>query len=188
MVYAEDVVSICKLLSSNGIQVWLTSGWGVDALLGLQTRSHHDLDVIMQVDDVTRLLELMGHQGYTYKELWEENLWTVDTQGTRIETAFFLRDPDGREFDAHAMRLDERGDGIPAWEKDEGFYFTPQDLVGKGLAAGYAVRCQSAENQMICHTGYALPDKQVPDLKRLHEKFGVAYPEEISQQLRPIGI
>jgi lincosamide nucleotidyltransferase A/C/D/E len=64
MVSADDVISICRLLSSNGIQVWLTGGWGIDALLGLQTRPHHDLDVIMLVDDVACLLELMSHQGY----------------------------------------------------------------------------------------------------------------------------
>jgi hypothetical protein len=33
MVRAEDVISICRTLSSNSIQVWLTGGWGVDALL-----------------------------------------------------------------------------------------------------------------------------------------------------------
>ncbi len=149
--------------------------------MGLQTRPHHDLDVIMLVDDVARLLELMCNQGYVYKELWSENLWTVDAHGTRTETAFFLRDADGREFDAHALRLDEQGNGIPAWEKAEGFIFTPQYLSGEGMVAGYPVRCMSAEYQMVAHTGYALPDKQVPDLIRLYEKFAVEYPKEISR-------
>jgi lincosamide nucleotidyltransferase A/C/D/E len=181
MVSADDVISICTLLSSKGIQVWLTGGWGIDALLGLQTRLHHDLDVIMMVDDVARLLELMGNQGYEYKELWSENLCTVDAHGTRTETAFFLQDPDGREFDAHAIRLDAQGNGIPAWDKAEGFIFTPQYISGEGIVAGYPVRCTSAEYQMVSHTGYELPAKQMPDLMRLHEKFGVEYPKEISQ-------
>ncbi len=137
----------------------------------------------MHVDDVTRLCELLNNDGYTYKELWSENLLTVDARGIRVETAFFLRTPDGRELDVHALRLDEQGNGFPAWEKPEGFSFTPQDLAGKGMVSGYSVRCQSAENQMICHTGYALPDKQVPDLERLHEKFGVIFPKEILRQL-----
>jgi lincosamide nucleotidyltransferase A/C/D/E len=183
MVSAEEVVRIYTRLSSQGIQVWLTGGWGIDALLGEETRPHKDLDVIMLVDDVVRLCALIGSDGYTYKELWSENLWTVDAHGTKTETAFFLRDQDGRELDAHAMRFDLRGYGIPAWEKAEGFNFTPQDLAGEGMVSGYTVRCMSAEYQMANHTGYALPDKQVPDLQRLHEKFDIAYPEEISRRI-----
>jgi lincosamide nucleotidyltransferase A/C/D/E len=187
MVSPEDVVSLCELFSSHAIQVWLTGGWGIDALLGLQTRPHHDLDGIMLVDDVARLLEIMVHRGYDYKELWSENLWTVDAIGTRTETAFFLRDADGREFDAHAIRLDEQGNGIPAWEKDEGYIFTPQYLSGEGMVGDHPVRCMSAEYQMVSHTGYSLPDKQVPDLERLHEKYGLSYPDEISRQLGSTG-
>lgn len=144
MVSAEDVVGLCRLFSSHSIQVWLTGGWGIDALLGQQTRPHHDLDVLMLVDDVFMLLKLMDQEGYGYKELWSENRCTIDGRGTGIETAFFLRDQDGREFDAHALRLDEHGNGIPAWEKDVGFFFTPQDLAGEGTIAGYPVKCQSA--------------------------------------------
>ena len=33
MVRAEDVISIYQSLSANKIQVWLTGGWGIDALL-----------------------------------------------------------------------------------------------------------------------------------------------------------
>ena len=147
--------------SSHGIQVWLTGGWGIDALLGLQTRPHHDLDVHHAGGRrESACWSSWTDQGYTYKELWEENLWTEDANGTRMETAFFLRDADGREFDAHAMRLDEQGNGIPAWEKAEGFIFTPQYLAEEGTVAGYPVRCMSAEYQMVSHTGYELPEKQ----------------------------
>ncbi len=55
MVRVEDVISISQLLEADGIQVWLTGGWGIDALLGEQTRPHKDLDVIMLVDDVVRM-------------------------------------------------------------------------------------------------------------------------------------
>jgi len=179
MVNAEDVVSIYKLLTTNGIQVWLTGGWGIDALLGEHTRPHKDLDVIMLVDDVVRLGELLGREGYTLKELWSENRWTLDALGTRIATAFVLRDADGRELDVHAMRHDGQGNGVPAWNR-EGFIFTPQDLSGEGRIDGFAVQCVSPENQMLCHTGYELPDYQRRDLLQLHEKSGVEYPDELT--------
>lgn len=180
MVSPEDAISIYKHLTTNGIQVWLTGGWGIDALLGEQTRPHKDLDVIMLLDDVVRMCALLGRQGYTLKELWSENRWAIDAHEIKTATAFVLRDLDEHELDVHAMRFDEVGNGVPAWEKTEGFIFTQQDLAGVGMIAGFAVRCMSPENQMLCHTGYDLPDYQRCDLELLREKFGVELPEELS--------
>jgi lincosamide nucleotidyltransferase A/C/D/E len=173
MVSAENVIHLYKYLSINGILVWLNGGWGIDALLGEQTRPHKDLDVFMLVDDVTRMCELLSREGYGLKELWSENRWVVDAYGTKTATGFVLHDPEGRELDVHAMRFDERGDGLPAWEENKGFILTAQDLAGVGMITGFMVQCITAEKQMLCHTGYKLPDNQIHDLKLLHKKFGV---------------
>jgi len=172
MVSAQDVIIIYQRLLDHGIPIWLVGGWGIDALLGEQTRPHKDLDVIMLLDDVVRMRELLGRDGYALQDLWSENRWAVDAQGVEIPTAFVLQDAAGREIDAHAMRLDDQGNGVPAWE-GEGFVFTREGLAGVGTIAGVAVRCLSPGMQMACHTGYELPDKQVRDLERLHEAFGV---------------
>jgi len=178
MVNAEDVINLYKCFSTNGIQVWLTGGWGIDALLGHQTRLHKDLDVIMVLDDVSRMCEILTHDNYSLKDLWSENRWAVDGQEGRIATAFVLHDLEEHELDVHAMRFDEDGNGIPAWEEAEGFIFNRQDLTGMGMIVGFTVQCITAEKQMLCHSGYALPDKQFQDLELLHEKFGVEYPGE----------
>ena len=180
MVHAEDVISIYQRLLADGIQVWLTGGWGIDALLREQTRPHKDLDVIMLVDDVVRMRELLGRDGYGLKELWSENRWVVDARGAETATALVLQDSEGREIDAHAMRLDDRGNGFPAWEA-EGLVFDRQDLAGEGMIAGLAVRCLAPEMQMLRHTGYELPDVQLRDLELLHERFGFEYPDEHSR-------
>ncbi|MBU0494189.1 MAG: hypothetical protein KKA73_24285 [Chloroflexi bacterium] len=177
MVNAEDVITIYQHLLAHGIQVWLTGGWGIDALLQEQTRPHKDLDVIMLVDDVVRMRELLGRDGYTLKELWSENRWDIDARGVEIATAFVLHDAAGREIDAHAMRLDDEGNGIPAWENPEGLFFTQQDLSGVGQIAGVTVPCLTPEKQVECHTGYDLPDPHRRDLERLHARFGVGYPD-----------
>ena len=186
MVSAQDVVSIYQRLLDNGIQVWLTGGWGVDALLGEQTRPHKDLDVIVLLDHVVRMRELLGRDGYGLKELWSENRWVLDAHGIETATAFVLQDSEGRQLDVHAMRLDDQGNGVPAWE-GERFVFERQDLAGAGTIARVAVQCLSPEMQVLCHTGYALPDKQLRDLKLLHEKFGVEYPDEYLH-LVPSGV
>jgi lincosamide nucleotidyltransferase A/C/D/E len=185
MVRAEDVINIYQRLLANGIQVWLSGGWGIDALLREQTRPHKDLDVIMLVDDIVRMRELLGRDGYDLKEIWSENRWITDAHGTEIATAFVLQDSEGREIDAHAMRLDDQGHGIPAWEAD-GPVFEQQDLAGNGMIVGFAVRCLAPEMQVVCHMGYELPVKQLRDLELLHERFGVEYPAE-HFRLRPSG-
>ena len=179
MVSAEDVIRIYKMLAANSLQIWLSGGWGIDALLGQQTRPHKDLDVIMLLDDVLRVFEIFEKEGYNLKEIWSENRWVINEDGEKIATAFVLHNPEGCEFDAHAIRLDEGGNGVPTWEAED-FYFTKQDLAGLGRVAGYPVRCITAKSQMICHEGYQLPEKHMRDLERLHEKFGVPYPESFS--------
>lgn len=175
MVDAEDVIRVYRRLLGHGIRVWLVGGWGIDALLGEQARPHHDLDVIMLLDDVARTRQLLAYDGYKLKQLWEENRWVADSRGIKTPTGFVLHDAEGREFDVHAMRPDEQGHGIPAWEA-EGQVFRMQDLAGEGVVSGVSVRCMTPEMQMVCHTGYALPGHQMRDLKLLHERFGVEYP------------
>jgi lincosamide nucleotidyltransferase A/C/D/E len=173
MVQAQDVVRIVPYLTAQGVRVWLTGGWGIDALLGEQTRPHKDLDILMLVDDVASLRDLLARQGYTLKELWSENRWVVDARGTQVPTAFVLHDAAGRELDAHALWLDERGRGIPAWLDDGGLVFEADHLAGEGRVAGVPVPCLSPAMQVRCHTGYDLPDAQRRDMERLRERFGL---------------
>jgi lincosamide nucleotidyltransferase A/C/D/E len=42
-------------LEKLGIEIWVDGGWGVDALLGEQTRPHKDLDIAIQQKDVPQL-------------------------------------------------------------------------------------------------------------------------------------
>ncbi len=51
MVTAQDAIAIYRRLVDNGIRVWLTGGWGIDALLGEQARPHKDLDLILLIDN-----------------------------------------------------------------------------------------------------------------------------------------
>jgi lincosamide nucleotidyltransferase A/C/D/E len=179
MFSAQDVIDIYQRLLAEGIQIWLVGGWGIDALLGKQTRPHKDIDVIMLLDDVVRMRELLEQDGYSLKMLWEENHWAVDAQGVETATAYVLHDAEGREFDMHAMRIDDQGNGIPEWDNPEGIIFTRQDLAGEGTIAGVPVKCISPESQLACHTGYELPDDQARDLELLRERFDISLPEDM---------
>lgn len=178
MVRAEDAIWMYQRLMAHGIQAWLTGGWGIDALLCEHTRPHKDLDIIMLLDDVERMCALLGGDGFELKMLWSENQQATDSQGNEVATAFVLEDPDGRQLDAHALRLDERGDGIPAWAEVEGFIFKARDLKGVGGIVGVAVQCITPAMQAACHLGYELPDYQVRDMALLQGKFDLGRPDQ----------
>jgi lincosamide nucleotidyltransferase A/C/D/E len=186
MVSAEDVTRVYQSLLANDMQVWLTGGWGIDALLREQTRPHKDLDFIMLVDDVVRMRELLARDGFRLMKLWPENTWAVDSHGTETATAFVLHDGEGREIDAHAMWCDDQGNGVPAWAGDEGLVFKRQDLAAEGMIAGVTVQCLSPEMQVSCHSGYELPSVQSRDLQLLRARFGVECPEEDPRSRRSV--
>lgn len=171
MVSAEDAVKIYRRLTDRGITVWLCGGWGVDALLGEQTRPHKDLDMLIWLRVARRLRKILGREGYTLKMLWSENRWVKDAEGVVTATAFVLTEGGGREIDIHALEPDEAGDAIPAWNYDGDFFIPKQELSCQGRIDGQAVGCLSYRLQKLGHAGYALPEPQVDDMERLRRKF-----------------
>jgi lincosamide nucleotidyltransferase A/C/D/E len=50
MTGAEDVVEVLESLTVAHVPWWVAGGWGVDALVGEQTRMHDDVDVMVPGD------------------------------------------------------------------------------------------------------------------------------------------
>ena len=185
---AEEAAALYTLLAERDVRVWVDGGWGVDALLGKQTRPHKDFDALAPLEDLGALAAVLDERGFTLKELWGENRWVAhparlpliggeEGGGSAVATAFVVRDDAGRELDLHALTLDGRGAGIPAWRSQ--MVYPPAAFAGRGVIAGTPVRCLSARMQMATHTGYPLQAKDLQDLRLLHERFGVAYlPEQ----------
>ena len=61
---AQDVIEFVQLLNQNQIEVYIDGGWGVDALLGQQTRTHADLDIAVQHKDVAHMRVRRTLTGY----------------------------------------------------------------------------------------------------------------------------
>jgi lincosamide nucleotidyltransferase A/C/D/E len=56
---SRNVLTIIARLEADGIDVWLDGGWGVDALLEHQTREHDDLDIVVELEHASRVIELL---------------------------------------------------------------------------------------------------------------------------------
>src|SRR5215467_5475414 len=88
MMQAQDVLEIIHQLEEAGVVVWLDGGWGVDALLGRQTRPHDDVDVVISFDQIPLAEEILRGAGYVVTE---------DERPTRFVMCASL----GRQVDFH---------------------------------------------------------------------------------------
>ena len=55
MVNITDVKQILQFAIDAEIKVFLDGGWGVDALLGYQSRAHNDIDIFVEKNDIRTL-------------------------------------------------------------------------------------------------------------------------------------
>lgn len=168
--HAESAVDLLRLFEAAGIDVWLDGGWAVDAALGEQTRSHKDLDIILQSTDLPRLREILGARGFIEKD-----------GGT--ESNFVLVDDQGVEVDVHAIVFDESGNGVYHMHNGENWIFPAAGFEGRGEILGTRVRCLSPEVQVLCHAhGYVPKEKDLRDMELLEARFGVELPQHLRRR------
>ncbi|HMD98282.1 MAG TPA: aminoglycoside nucleotidyltransferase [Terriglobia bacterium] len=166
---AADVISLYTELENLGITIWIDGGWGVDALLGEQTRPHRDLDIAIQQKDVAKLRQLLQARGYEDIKLEEARPWN-----------FVMGDENGREIDFHVIVIDDRGNGLYGPAENAEMY-PAASLTGTGSIDSRTVTCISPEWMVKFHSGYKLKEKDYRDVAALCEKFGIKLPEEFAQ-------
>lgn len=157
MIEEKYVVELYNLLERNGIKIWLDGGWGIDALLGKQTRDHQDLDIAVHRKDVKKLRKLLS----SYKELKNKS----------SEKNFLLEDDLGHKIDVHVFAFDSKGNNT------YGILYPYLSLKGKGEIGGKIVNCISPEWVIKFHSYYEPKDKDIQDIKALCEKFGLNRPD-----------
>jgi lincosamide nucleotidyltransferase A/C/D/E len=157
------VLAILDALTGEDVPAWVHGGWGVDALLGDQTRDHDDLDLITQLADVPRIRTILAKRGFTM------------VRG-ESHTNFVLADDRGREIDFHPVSWDGQGNALYVNERGQKWTLRPADLMGVGSILGQPVACLTPEIEMATHSGYDLQDNDQHDIEALHQRFGLEYP------------
>jgi len=161
----ESVISLFKGLTERGIKVWIDGGWGIDALIGEQSRPHGDLDLVVQKKDVDALNVFFAERGYAEVPRDDSRWWN-----------YVLGDQNGNEVDVHVIEIDENGDGVYG-PTENGDAYPAQSLSFTGIIGGVEVNCISPEYQLESHTGYEIREKDVSDVKALCDKYELEPPD-----------
>ncbi len=150
-----DVVWMLEVMERLGITPVIAGGWGIDALVGHQTREHRDLDVLVQESFVAPLVDALVNASFSI---------TTDWLPVRVELSEARAD---RHIDIHPAF----DDGRQGWWQ-HGFdgqrFDSPQEALTDGTIGRRAVRCFTAVKQLELHRGYPHRPEDVHDIGALH--------------------
>jgi lincosamide nucleotidyltransferase A/C/D/E len=111
---AEDVLSFLALLQRAEVDVWIGGGWGIDALIGEQTRHHRDLDLMHRQDHEAAVMAALSGAGFVESLSWRP-------------IRFVVTAPDGREIDFHPLVFGDDGSAVQASpEPERPFVYPPR--------------------------------------------------------------
>ena len=159
---AVEVLRVLHGLEKRGIEAGITGGWGIDALLGRQTRSHGDVDVGIDASQLDLAIATLGDLGYGV---------VADQRPARVELS-----SDAGKVDLHPIAWQPDGSGIQTGFEGERFVYPAGSLSALGAIDGQPVRCGTPELQLAFHSHYAPRERDRRDLAALAERFGLELP------------
>ncbi len=147
------VLEVVDAVRSVGCPFWFEGGWGVDALVGHQTRPHRDVDVDFDSRYEAELLEVLAGMGYVIETDWRPNrVELTATGGSRVDLHPLVIDRDG-----HAKQAALGG----GWHEFDRSWFTT------GRLSGVPVPCVTIAAQRLFRSGYELREVDLLDLSEL---------------------
>lgn len=150
---ADEMLIVLEALQAVRCRAWVAGGWGVDLLVGRQTRPHRDLDLAVDAAGLDRGLDALAALGYAADADWLP---------VRIE----LHRPGRGWVDLHPVSFDEHDDGVQAGPEGTVFGY-PRDSFVQGSLDGVGIACLSRVLQLTFHQGYELRDVDRHDLALL---------------------
>jgi lincosamide nucleotidyltransferase A/C/D/E len=156
----QGVVSLLEVAEELSVTLWIDGGWGVDALIGRQTRTHNDIDVFIESNNAAKFIDELKRARYKEKQMdYTTSFHSVWVQGKNTVDLHLF------EFDARGAVVYE-GETYPSWV-----------LGGHGVIGGVEVLCMTPEAQLLFHQGYELDEHDKHDVKLLCETFHLELPK-----------
>ena len=159
---ATEVLRVLDALDAAGIRRGITGGWGIDALLRRETRSHGDLDLGIAseaADDAIDALEPLGY------------VLVRDERPARV-----VLTSDVGQVDLHPIAWQLSGDGVQTGLDGEIFDYPAGSLDAEGEIGGRIVLCATPELQVAFHSHYEPRDHDRRDMAALAAAFDVSLP------------
>jgi lincosamide nucleotidyltransferase A/C/D/E len=153
------VLAVMDALDAAGVRAWVEGGWGIDALVGRQTRDHDDVDLAVDSDDggFDRAVSALEAGGFRP---------TIDDLPVRL----VVDAGDGRTVDLHPLRFAPDGNAYQSGHTRE--YLYPSDCFTTGRIGGREVPCLGAAIQREFHTHYDPRPVDHHDLALIAELLG----------------
>jgi lincosamide nucleotidyltransferase A/C/D/E len=155
-----ELLRLCAALSDEHLPYWVAGGWGLDALVGCQTRRHRDLDLVVHPfrENLPKVAALLTSLGYERKTPLGGTLWFpdaevyVDDRGHDVQvlninwgivtTVGMLLSPVGT---AESESTDERN---PVMQ------LLLEQCTSTGILDGVSIPTLSVTAQQLFHLGY----------------------------------
>lgn len=160
----DAVLETIQLLTDHDVAVWIGGGWGVDALIGRQTRDHRDLDVSIAAGDKATALAALEGTGFAI---------VTDWRPTRVA----LVHPASGEIDVHPITFEEDGSAWLPGIDGQRFEYPPGSFTTDTIL-GARVACINAALQLTFHLGYEPTEMDRADMRSLAEADLITLPAE----------
>jgi lincosamide nucleotidyltransferase A/C/D/E len=144
------VLALMDAFGAAGVAAWVAGGWGVDALIGHQTRRHYDLDLLVSDtgDNLERTERVLARAGFR-PGVREFN------PGLAMPLRLNWQDDTGQTVEVMPVTL-----GTPPFTGGE-------SLFAGGVIGGQTVPCLSARLQVALHQGYEARVVDMTDMEAL---------------------
>jgi len=131
------VVETLEAIAAAGLKSYVMGGWGLSALAGKQIRTHRDLDIVVDQEDVEAVLSVLSGLGY---EEWYRHL-SPDSAVGRLFSGLpgenvVVRDEGMRVVDIQGLAVRDCGESFVV-----------------GTIGGLRVRCLTAEQHLFALQG-----------------------------------
>ncbi|GIE36699.1 aminoglycoside nucleotidyltransferase [Actinoplanes italicus] len=146
--------------------MWIDGGWGVDALMGGQTRGHGDLDVAIEARHLSPFLAGLSDHGFVRVGEDGATAWN-----------FLMRNATGAVVDLHVIILDANGDGVLG-PPEAGQAYPAESLTGRGKIADRIVDCIAAAWAVKFRDAYPGDADDRADVLALCRRFELPVPDQ----------
>ena len=151
---AHSAVLILDLLQRAEVPTWVAGGWGVDALVGRESRPHADLDLLISEQTSSRARQSLAAAGF---------VGALDELPTRFEMTHQRLGV----VDLHPIRFDANGNPRLELPGGASWVYRSGALDAKGTIGARRCRCLSAQEQLRLHHGYEPREIDQADIRLL---------------------